>query len=136
MQAIESEATQSRHVAEAKQGCRLLVIDDDLSVKLLVERALDGLCSEVVSATTAAAGLEQFQSMAPDVVVLDNILPDASGIDVLKQIHQLDGATPVIFITARGTGTTAIEAMKCSAFDYLPQAARLLATPGPGVACR
>lgn len=114
--ASESELTAGSHA-----HCRLLLIDDDLSVKLLVERAVEDLCEQVSSATTAKAGLSYLQREAVDLVILDNILPDASGIDVLTQIHEYDSSIPVIFITARGTGATAIEAMKQSAFDYLPK---------------
>jgi two-component system nitrogen regulation response regulator GlnG len=55
----------------------------------------------------------------PDVVVLDINLPDMSGLEVFRQMHQSDRRTPVIFITGHGTTDTAIEAMKGGAFDYL-----------------
>lgn len=110
------------HTAGPDAGsCRLLLIDDDLSVKLLVERALEGMCDDVKAATTAKAGLTHLRQAGTDLIILDNILPDSLGIDVLNEIHNIDDSVPVIFITARGTGATAIEAMKQSAFDYLPK---------------
>ena len=114
-------AIRSKDSSDSSEGCLLLVIDDDASVKLLVERALEGLCRRVVAATTAYAGLQQLEKICPDIIVLDNVLPDSTGIEVLKRIHEFDSSIPVIFITARGTGATAIEAMKFSAFDYLPK---------------
>lgn len=111
----------SKSLSRTDTCCDLLVIDDDLSVKLLVERALDGLCGEIKAAASAQDGLDQLEKNLPDIVILDNILPDSQGIEVLKKIHDLDHSLPVIFITARGTGATAIEAMKHSAFDYLPK---------------
>ena len=55
----------------------------------------------------------------PDVVILDIDLPDKSGLDVFRRIHEVDPKVPVIFITGHGTTDTAIEAMKLGAFDYL-----------------
>src|SRR5262249_24457585 len=73
----------------------------------------------VLTAGTAATGLEQVRAHGPDVVVLDLQLPDRSGLEVFREIQALDPKRPVIFITAHGTTETAIEAMKGGAFDYL-----------------
>jgi DNA-binding NtrC family response regulator len=99
----------------------IVVIDDDPLVSLIVEKAADGFGVQVVAAGTARAGLDDARRLCPQVVVLDNYLPDAQGIDVLRQLREIDADAPVLFITARGTGATAIEAMKLRAFDYLPK---------------
>lgn len=106
-----AEAITGRH--------KVVVIDDDPSIAALVRGAVNSSNFELFSAHTAADGLEQIRTHRPDVVILDNILPDCSGIDVLPEIHHLDANMPILFITARGTGTVAIEAMKQCAFDYL-----------------
>jgi two-component system nitrogen regulation response regulator GlnG len=97
----------------------LLVIDDEESVRYSFRRifAKDGM--DVLAAATAAEGLDAVRQKQPDVVVLDIQLPDRSGLDVFREIHDLDPKRPVIFITAHGTADTAIEAMKGGAFDYL-----------------
>jgi two-component system, NtrC family, nitrogen regulation response regulator GlnG len=97
----------------------LLVIDDEQSVRYSFRRVFEGNDVTVVTARTAAEGLEQVREHAPDVVVLDLQLPDRSGLEVFHEIHALDPKRPVIFITAHGTTETAIEAMKHGAFDYL-----------------
>jgi two-component system nitrogen regulation response regulator GlnG len=97
----------------------LLVIDDEQSVRYSFRRVFAGDGVEVLTAGTAAEGLEQVAARAPDVVVLDLQLPDRSGLDVFREIHDRDPKRPVIFITAHGTTETAIEAMKLGAFDYL-----------------
>jgi len=74
---------------------------------------------KVLTAGTAAEGLEQVRRHVPDVVVLDLQLPDRSGLEVFRELHQQSPRTPVVFITAHGTTQTAIEAMKGGAFDYL-----------------
>src|SRR5215831_17055264 len=97
----------------------LLVIDDEESVRYSFRRAFEGEDVQVVTAGTAAEGLEQVHKQGPDVVVLDLQLPDRSGLEVFREIQAKDSKRPVIFITAHGTTETAIEAMKGGAFDYL-----------------
>ncbi|HZU37992.1 MAG TPA: sigma-54 dependent transcriptional regulator [Gemmataceae bacterium] len=97
----------------------LLVIDDEDSVRYSFRRVFEDEGVQVRLAGTAAEGLEQARTHAPDVIVLDLQLPDRSGLDVLQDLQALDPKRPVIFITAHGTTDTAIEAMKRGAFDYL-----------------
>jgi two-component system nitrogen regulation response regulator GlnG len=97
----------------------LLVIDDEESVRYSFRRIFGKEAMTVLTAPTAAEGLEAVRQQHPDVVVLDIQLPDRSGLDVFHDIHALDPKRPVIFITAHGTADTAIEAMKGGAFDYL-----------------
>jgi DNA-binding NtrC family response regulator len=77
------------------------------------------ISSNTSSRPSGAEGLRQFEALHPDVVLLDLRLPDHSGLDVYRQIHQLDARTPVVFITATTTAETAIEAVRQGAFDYL-----------------
>jgi two-component system nitrogen regulation response regulator GlnG len=98
---------------------RLLIVDDEQSIRYSFCRAFEGEGVEVLTARTAAEGLDQVRMHAPDVVVLDLQLPDRSGMDLFHDLHSLDPKRPVIFITAHGTTETAIEAMKGGAFDYL-----------------
>jgi two-component system nitrogen regulation response regulator GlnG len=97
----------------------VLVVDDSPSSIQFLKNALEETDTEVLSASCAAEGLELIASCHPDVVLLDIVLPDSSGLVVVEQIQQLDSQLPVIFITASGTSHTAIEAMKKGAFDYL-----------------
>lgn len=100
---------------------KLLAIDDDP----LVRRSLAHLFAEPTYALSAVddgiTGFESVQRERPDVVILDNVLPDISGLEVLAKIREFDRYLPVIFVTAQGTSRTAIEAMKLCAFDYLPK---------------
>lgn len=54
-------------------------------------------------------------------MILDNVLPDGLGMSAIPQIHADSPNLPVLFITGRGSSSSAIEAMKLSAFDYLPK---------------
>ncbi|QDU88286.1 Nitrogen assimilation regulatory protein [Pirellulimonas nuda] len=98
---------------------KLLVIDDDRAVLHLVERSLSNLDLEFVTALSASDGIDKIESEKPDVVLLDIMLPDLSGLEAFTRIRQADARLPVIFITAASASDVAIEAMKLGAFDYV-----------------
>jgi two-component system nitrogen regulation response regulator GlnG len=98
---------------------KLLVIDDEESVRYSFRSVFGSEGVEVLTTSTGAEGLKAFRSHEPDVVVVDLQLPDRSGLDVFREIHEEAPKRPVVFITAHGTTQTAIEAMKGGAFDYL-----------------
>jgi len=97
----------------------VLVIDDDRTVLHLVKETLKAPDINVNVATNATDGLNLLEQHRPDVVLLDILLPEASGLEIFERIRKIDNKLPVIFITATGNSDTAIEAMKLGAFDYL-----------------
>src|SRR5436190_12715291 len=97
----------------------LLIIDDEPSILTTFGEVFQQLGFTVVTASSAAEGLDLFMRQRPDVVLLDLGLPDQPGLAIFHQIHQLHARIPVIFITGHGTTETAIEAMKLGAYDYL-----------------
>lgn len=98
---------------------RVLVVDDCPSSIRILQSALANTGVEVLSAGCAAEALDMIARHHPDVVILDIVLPDRSGLESFERIQQLDSTIPVIFITAAGTSDTAIEAMRLGALDYL-----------------
>jgi two-component system nitrogen regulation response regulator GlnG len=84
----------------------------------MIERALQGTGIGVLSAKTVQEGLELLEKR-PDVVLLDIMLPEGSGLEAVVKIQARDPKLPIIFITAGGTSDTTIEAMKLGAYDYL-----------------
>src|SRR5579871_5826680 len=109
-----------------------LVVDDDRSLRFAVQQSLEEIQVEVISASTAEEGLTLVSSRRPDVVLLDIMLPDRSGLEILRDIQAIDRRLPVIFVTADSGSGTAIEAMHLGAYDYvfkpldLPQLNRLV----------
>jgi two-component system nitrogen regulation response regulator GlnG len=97
----------------------LLVIDDEPSILHAFRRAFREPEIAVLTASTAAEGLDVVRQRRPDVVLLDIHLPDQSGLEAFRAIKQTDARIPVVFITGHGTTETAIEAMKLGAYDYL-----------------
>lgn len=98
---------------------RLLVIDDEESVRYSFHAIFEDDDVSVVSARTAAEGLELARTENPDVIVLDIQLPDGDGMELFPRLKALDPKRPILFITAHGTAELAIQAMRQGAFDYL-----------------
>jgi DNA-binding NtrC family response regulator len=97
----------------------VLVIDDDRSVSHVFKQVFKQSDVHVLTAQSAAEGVAVLVERNPDVVILDVMLPDQSGLETIAQVYAHDPKVPVIFITSGGTSDTAIEAMKLGAYDYL-----------------
>jgi two-component system nitrogen regulation response regulator GlnG len=96
-----------------------LIVDDEASILLAFRKAFREPAVTVLTAETAAQGLDISREHHPDVIVLDVHLPDMTGLDMLRKLRELDARSPVLFITGRSTTDTAIEAMKLGAYEYL-----------------
>ena len=100
---------------------KVLVVDDDRSTLRMIERSLERLDAdlEIVTARTAEEGFATAKQLMPDVVLLDIMLPGASGLEVFRQFQELDRRLPVLFMTSGAGSQTAIKAMELGAYDYL-----------------
>jgi two-component system nitrogen regulation response regulator GlnG len=98
---------------------QLLVIDDDPLVLESVRAAFATTGIDLDTAENATEGLAKCQRLRPDVIVVDWHLPDLSGLEVFDRLRQMGFTLPVILMTGHGSATTAIEAMRRGAFDYL-----------------
>jgi two-component system, NtrC family, nitrogen regulation response regulator GlnG len=97
----------------------LLVVDDEPSILYFFRQAFCEPEVTLLTASSAAEGVETVIRDRPDVVILDVDLPDASGLETFRRVHKIDTKIPVIFITGHGTTATAIEAMRMGAYEYL-----------------
>ena len=99
-------------------SARVLVVDDDRRILDMLREALAPFY-EVHTALTGAAALEAMGQHKPDVVLLDYLLPDASGLTVLRAIKKLSPSTLVILITAFGSEDVALDSFRGGARDYI-----------------
>ncbi len=99
----------------------VLVIDDEPVLQDVLGSLLKGDGFDYLQATTAADGLQILREEEVDVVLLDLMLPDRSGLDLLPDIKELDPRLPVVVITAYSSVESAIEAMRRGAFHYVPK---------------
>ena len=104
---------------------RLLVVEDDPALIEVLCDQLRNLGHTAVPAHTVAEGLEQLRENEFDVALLDLMLPDGSGIEILRRIAEEDLPTEAIVLTGYGGVDTAIEAMKLGAYDYITKPARM-----------
>lgn len=98
---------------------RILVIDDDESVRDLLDTFFKDQGFDVTTAANGKEGLELLKKESFDLFIVDLIMPEMGGIDLLRAVSNLNIDTPSIVITAFATVNTAIEAMKLGAFDYV-----------------
>jgi DNA-binding NtrC family response regulator len=96
----------------------VLVIDDEEIIREALEALLTGEGYAVTTAATAAEGMEALAGRDVDAVLLDLMLPDKNGLEVLEDIRRLDEDLPVVMITAFGTIEGAVAATKQGAFYY------------------
>ena len=97
----------------------VLLIEDTPSLQMVYQAILKNAKYEVVLASTAAEGLSQFETYNPDVILLDLLLPDRDGLDLMKDILAGNPYVRVIVITANGSINRAVDAMRRGAFDFL-----------------
>ena len=97
---------------------RILVIDDEADIRESLEILLTMEGYHVEMATNAAEGQHALENAAYDVVLLDLMMPDRSGLDLLHDIRRRDTETPIILITAYGSVEVAVKAIKEGATDY------------------
>ncbi|MGH9446438.1 MAG: sigma-54-dependent transcriptional regulator, partial [Terriglobia bacterium] len=98
---------------------RILIVDDDQSLRRVLEVQLEQEGYVAASAASAQQALSMLQLQSYDLVITDLKMAGLSGIAVLKEIRSQYPETIIIILTAFGTVETAVEAMKAGAYDYL-----------------
>jgi len=98
---------------------RVLIIDDEENFREFLGEAIESEGYRVTTASTARGGFEKAREEPPDVVLLDQNLPDETGLAVLARLQSLPVAPAVIMMTAYGAYSRAVEAVKKGAFHYL-----------------
>jgi len=106
---------------------RVLVIDDEKTFRVVAEAALRAEGYEALSASSAEEGLALAREHAPDVVILDQNLPDSDGLSVLERLLREAGepGPAVVMATAYGDLPSAVRALKLGALDYLAKPLQL-----------
>ena len=96
----------------------VLIIDDDPGIQRALTHALAPTCS-IGTAFSGEEGLQQCEQLCPDVVLLDVMLPQMSGIAVLRALKRMRADLPIIMMTAYAEVQTAVQAIKLGAADYV-----------------
>jgi len=104
---------------EVLKMARILVVDDDLGMRDLLEIMLTQEGHEVACSGAPEKALQRFRKDRFDLVITDLKMPKMDGIEFLRQVKELSPETLVILITAFASGDTALSAMKEGAYDYI-----------------
>ena len=100
---------------------RVWLVDDDASIRWVLERALKGGWMSPRIFESAESALEALRSDAPDVLVTDIRMPGQSGLELLRRIHGTRPQLPIIVMTAHADLDNAVAAYEGGAFEYLPK---------------
>lgn len=106
-------------MSPAAAAPRVLVVDDEENVAFLISSALRLAGYETLVATTGVQAVEDVGRFAPHVVVLDVMLPDTDGFEVLRRIRTGGSQAPVLFVTARGATTDRVRGLTSGGDDYI-----------------
>lgn len=98
---------------------QILIIEDMSQLRIILSRVLTNAGFQVFQAEDGKTGLEKINEYEPDLILLDSVLPDIQGEEVLKQVQGKFPSTIVIMMTAYGDIRKAVNAMKLGAYDYL-----------------
>ena len=98
---------------------QILLVEDEESIRVAFALRLTGQGYFVQTAGSGEDALALLGSYEPDILVLDLVMPNLSGLDVLARVKQVMPNLPVIVLTARGTVKDAVEAMRLGAFDFV-----------------
>lgn len=100
---------------------RILVIDDDPAVTSVLRRGLSYEGFSVQAAANGSEGLGLAREQAPDLVILDVMMPGLNGLEVLKRLKSVDSRLPVVLLTAKDADADQVTGLQAGADDYVPK---------------
>src|SRR5665647_372809 len=99
-------------------GSKILIADDDMMVRVAIQKILTMFNHEVVAVQSGREVLDQV-SDAFDVIILDINMPDMDGFETLERLNQKQIDIPVLFLTGAGSMDYAVKAINLGAYDFL-----------------
>lgn len=98
---------------------KILLIDDEESILNLVRMNLELEGFEVITSVNGNIGIKEFKDQKPDLVLLDLMLPDLDGYEVMKRMQQINRKVPIIILTAKGQLNDKLLGLQLGADDYI-----------------
>ncbi len=99
---------------------RILVVDDAMFMRRMLTDILEkgghNVCGE---ASTGKEAVERYKELKPDLVTMDIIMPDMSGIEAVKEIKKIDPKAKILMVSAMGQQALVLEAVQAGAIDYV-----------------
>jgi len=106
-----------------KNEIHILIIDDDKVSRYAIYNKLEHSCNNFIlhEAETGAEAIELLIDLSIDCIILDYLLTDITGLDLLHRFKEINVLVPAIMLTSEGDETIAVQAIKAGAYDYLPK---------------
>jgi CheY-like chemotaxis protein len=100
---------------------RVLVVDDDVDINEALQQALRMSGYDAVGVTTGAGALEETARLCPDLVLLDQMLPDIDGVEICRRLRSAPETRriPIVFVTARADEKARVNGLALGADDYV-----------------
>ncbi|MGD2270582.1 MAG: sigma-54 dependent transcriptional regulator, partial [Desulfobacterales bacterium] len=98
---------------------KILVVDDDRNILTVIQMRLEAEKYQVLKATDSKRAIQFSKNNEIDLAIIDLILKEEDGIELMEKLHQINPDIPVIILTAHGSIDSAVQAMKKGAFNYL-----------------
>jgi len=98
---------------------KILVVDDDLNLPILMKALLERAGYQVMLASGGEEALARAAAVEPDLAIVDLRMPGMDGLTLLAHLLRLHPELPVLMLTAHGTVPQAVEAMQKGAYDFL-----------------
>jgi two-component system OmpR family response regulator len=108
-----------QHEVVNKDGARVLVVDDEPNITELVAMALRYEGFNVKTAATGRAALTAVNEFSPALVILDIMLPDIDGVEVLRRLNSAGTKVPIIFLTAKDATEDKVHGLTIGGDDYV-----------------
>lgn len=110
----------AKTAAVTPTGKKIMVIDDSIVIRKMIEIALEEENYHLINATSGKEGMDSFEKDKPDLIILDMMLPDMNGIDLLKKIKEKSD-TPVIMLSGKDSPQLVENAKEVGVNDFLPK---------------
>jgi len=104
---------------------RVLIAEDELHLGAILEQFLSARGYGVTRVHNGREALDQFHASEFDVALVDLVMPEVDGLEVLRMVRQLPAPPEVLVVSGNGTGETAMTALQLGAYDVLPKPYRM-----------
>ena len=101
------------------EGKKILIVDDDRDIVKIITTMLEGKEWDISVAYSGTEALENVTANRPEIILLDIMMPEMNGIEVLKKIRKIDPEARIIMITAFGDVESYLDSMELGAYEYI-----------------
>ena len=96
---------------------KILIIDDEAAILNLMSKSCRQQGHDVTAVQTGKEGLQALDAIQPEMMIVDLLIGDMNGLDIIRYSEEHYPSTQVIMVTGNGSIETAVEAMRLGAFD-------------------